>query len=111
MDGLELQVTSPRIPCSVFAARMGDLHWVKNFRDAARPGLYCRVLNEGSLATGARVSVERYRGDTVSIHEMFLFHYQKEKSADQIRKYLDAPIDLRSRRGLEEKLAGLARHG
>ena len=42
-----LQVTAPRIPCSTFAARMGDPHWAKKFRQAERPGLYCRVFEGG----------------------------------------------------------------
>ncbi len=33
-----LQVTAPRIPCSTFAARMNDPHWMKKFRQAERPG-------------------------------------------------------------------------
>ena len=42
-----LQVTAPRIPCKTFAARMDDPYWVKKFRHAERPGLYCRVIKEG----------------------------------------------------------------
>ena len=42
-----LQVTAPRIPCGTFATRMDDPQWVKRFRHAERPGLYCRVIQEG----------------------------------------------------------------
>ena len=42
-----LQVTAPRIPCVTLAARMGDPAFVKRFRQAERPGLYCRVLQPG----------------------------------------------------------------
>ena len=45
--GVTLQVSAPRIPCKTFAARMDDPQWVKKFRYAERPGLYCRVLKEG----------------------------------------------------------------
>ncbi len=52
IGSVTLQVTSPRIPCSTFAARMEDPHWVKKFRQAERPGLYCRVIREGFVSAG-----------------------------------------------------------
>jgi len=39
-----LELTSPRIPCSVFAQHMGERQWVKRFAAAERPGSYARVL-------------------------------------------------------------------
>ena len=53
-----LEVTAPRIPCSTLAARMGDPQFVKKFRQAERPGLYCRVIQEGIVHTGDEVKVE-----------------------------------------------------
>ena len=61
-----LQVSAPRIPCNTFAARMGDPLWVKKFRHAERPGLYCRVIDEGVVKIGDDVSVEKYNGETIS---------------------------------------------
>lgn len=101
---LTLQVTSPRIPCGTFATRMGDPLWVKKFRMAERPGLYCRVIKEGIVKAGDAVSVEKYTGETISILEMYRNHYEKYLSDEQIRRHLNAPIDIRSRRGFEEYL-------
>jgi MOSC domain-containing protein YiiM len=42
-----LEVAAPRIPCVTLAARMGDPVFVKRLRAAERPGLYCRVIQEG----------------------------------------------------------------
>ena len=39
-----IEVTTPRIPCNTLAARMGDPGFVKAYRDAGRPGAYCRVI-------------------------------------------------------------------
>src|SRR5215217_3357059 len=64
-----LQVTAPRIPCGTFAARMGDPQWVKRLRRAERPGLYCRVIEEGLVQAENHVSVEPYMGSTISILE------------------------------------------
>jgi MOSC domain-containing protein YiiM len=102
-----LQVTSPRIPCGTFATRMGDPQWVKKFCAAERPGLYVRVIKEGVVKAGDPVTVEKYTGATISILEMYREHYVKDKSEASLRKHLNAPIDIRSRKDLEEELQKL----
>ena len=104
IDGLTLQVTAPRIPCSTFATRMSDPQWVKRFRHAERPGLYCRVIREGSIQTGEPVSIEKYTGETISIVDMFRDYYDKNKSEETLRRHLNAPIAIRARRDLEKEL-------
>ena len=102
-----LQVTSPRIPCGTFAARMNDPQWVKRFRYAARPGLYCRVIEEGYVRAGDPVLVEAYRGETISILEMYREYYDRDKSEATLRRQLNAPIAIRARRDLEKELQRL----
>lgn len=102
-----LQVTAPRIPCGTFAARMNDPGWVKKFRNAERPGLYCRVIKEGLVKTGESVSTEKYMGETISILEMFRDYYDKDKSEETLRRHLKAPIAIRDRQDLEKKLQNL----
>jgi MOSC domain-containing protein YiiM len=99
-----LQVTAPRIPCGTFATRMGDPQWVKKFRAAERPGLYVRVVKEGIIKAGDPVTVEKFTGATISIVEMYRGHYEKDKSREFLQKHLNAPIDIRSRKDLEEEL-------
>lgn len=102
-----LQVTAPRIPCGTFAARMEDPQWVKKFRHAERPGLYCRVIKEGIAKTGDFVSVEKYTGKTLSIVQVFRDYYDKNKSAETIRQHLDAPIAIRVRESIQAQLEKL----
>ena len=102
-----LQVTAPRIPCNTFAARMEDPQWVKKFRHAERPGLYCRVIKEGFVQMGDTVSVEKYSGQTISILQMYRDYYLRDKTEEMIRRQLNAPIDVRSRKSLEEELQNL----
>ena len=101
MGEVTLQVTAPRIPCGTFASRMGDPQWVKKFRAAERPGLYVRVLREGTLSAGADVTFEAYQGETISLIEMYREYYEKEKTEESLRRHLNAPIDIRSRLDLE----------
>lgn len=102
-----LQVTSPRIPCATFATRMEDPQWVKKFRRAERPGLYCRVTKAGYVKTGDSVTIEKYTGLTLSILEMFREYYEKNKSEETIRRHLNAPIAIRDRVDLEIELASI----
>jgi len=99
-----LEVTAPRIPCSTLAARMGDPGFVKRFRAAERPGLYCRVIRTGWIRKADEVSLERYPRETVSILEMFRDYYEPERSEAKLRRYLAAPLAIRARQDKEEQL-------
>jgi MOSC domain-containing protein YiiM len=103
-----LQVSAPRIPCKTFAARMDDSLWVKKFRYAERPGLYCRVLKEGFVRAGDSVSVEKFTGETVSILDMFRDYYYQNKSEETLLRYLNAPIAIRDRNSFEDQLQRLS---
>ena len=83
---------------------MGDPKFVKRYRHAGRPGLYCRVIQEGAAREGDEIRVERYMGETISIAEMFHVHYEKDKSEATLRRQLNAPIAIRSRVSVEQKL-------
>ena len=60
-----LEVTAPRIPCATLAARMGDSFFVTRYRRAERPGLYCRVIREGTLEAGDTVQLEPLTGEAI----------------------------------------------
>jgi MOSC domain-containing protein YiiM len=102
-----LQVTAPRIPCGTFATRMQDSQWVKKFRKAERPGLYCRVIKAGVVQTGDEVRIERYSGTTLSLVQMYRDYYEKNKTEQTLRRNLAAPISIRSRIDLEKELETL----
>ena len=104
LDEVTLQVTAPRIPCNTFATRMDDPAWVKRFRAAERPGLYCRVIKEGLVRVGDHVSVENYTGETISVLQMYRDYYRNDKSKETLIQHLNAPIAIRARRDLEKEL-------
>jgi MOSC domain-containing protein YiiM len=102
-----LQVTAPRIPCATLAARMGDPRFVKRFRQAERPGLYCRVLQQGVVQAGDAVVVEAYPGPTVTILEMFREFFAPDNRPATLHRYLAAPIAIRDRTEKEARLRAL----
>jgi len=107
ISDVTLQVTAPRIPCGTFAARMEDPQWVKKFRHAERPGLYCRVLKEGLVKAGDPVFIKKYSEETISILQVFRDYYDRNKSEETIRRHLNAPVAIRVRESLERELQNL----
>lgn len=69
------QVTSPRIPCSVFASWMDQQHWVKRFAAAGRPGAYLRVLREGTIGAGDDIEILDRPAERVTIAEAMRAFY------------------------------------
>lgn len=109
-----LEVTAPRIPCGSLARRMNDTRFVERFREAERPGLYCRVIEEGSLSAGDPVEYRPIAAkDSVSILEMFRGCYAGDLDEATLRRHLAAPIAIRDRAEKEKRLAKLlnAREG
>lgn len=102
-----LEVTSPRIPCATLAARMGDPTFVKRFRQAERPGVYCRVIRGGLAAAGEAVRLEPHPGPTITMLEMFRDYYDNAWDEAKLRRHLAAPIAIRAREDAEEQLARL----
>jgi MOSC domain-containing protein YiiM len=102
-----LQVTSPRMPCNTFAARMDDSAFIEKFRQAERPGLYCRVLQAGQVQADEPVKLESYAGETVTILEMFRDYYAAALGEATLRRYLAAPISIRARADKEKQLEKL----
>ena len=101
-----LEVSASRIPCSTLAARMGDSGFVKKFKQARRPGLYCRVLQEGEVQAGDTVTLEPSATEYLSVVETFDWYYDPNPSLEMIQKVLAAPVAIRARemyQGLLEK--------
>jgi len=99
-----LEISAPRIPCVTLATRMGDPMFVKRFREAERPGVYCRVIDTGAVTVGDPVSLIAYTGATVSVIENFRAFYDKETPEATIRRLLAAPIAIRDRQDNEKRL-------
>lgn len=103
-----LEVTGARIPCVTLAARMDDPAFVKRFRFAERPGLYCRVIETGEVKAGDPVSVEPTQGPTENVITLFREFYAGKQSAERMRYLLTLPIDIRSRNYYQQELAKLS---
>jgi MOSC domain-containing protein YiiM len=92
-----LEITAPRIPCGTLAARMADKHFVRRFRDAARPGAYCRVLHGGTVRFGDPVVLVPYPGERVLLTEVFHDWYAEHRTIATLERMLAAPLASRAR--------------
>ena len=105
-----LEVTAPRIPCSTLARRMGDPMFVKRYRHAERPGLYCRVISAGMIQEGDRVRLEPLGGEAVKVIDIFREHYALEKNEATLRRFLAAPVAARVRADVTKRLDKMLAH-
>ncbi|MGB3633812.1 MAG: MOSC domain-containing protein [Rubrobacteraceae bacterium] len=102
-----LEVTAPRIPCATLAARMGDPLFVKRFRQAERPGVYCRVVKEGTVRAGDAVKIQDPVGGTIPVIEVFRDYFEPQADEKAILRQLAAPIASRARKMKEKQLGEL----
>ena len=98
-----LEISAPRIPCHVLAKRMDDAQFVKRFRAAERPGLYCRVITPGVVRAGMPVGFQPLSGPTLGVIEMFRDFYTPVWSAETRARHLAAPIAERARGDIDRK--------
>ena len=103
-----LEVTAPRIPCLTLAVWMGDRVFLKRFRRAERPGVYCRVVREGMVRAGDPVTYTPYAGERVPVLEVFRAFFDGNPGEDVLRRLLSVPIAARAREAYEEQLAELS---
>ena len=107
IGALILEVTAPRIPCNTLAAQMDDAQFVKRFKQAERPGAYCRVIAPATVQTGDPVTLGR-GGFDVTLRELYSSHYAAAKlERSQLERLLAAPIAVRMRAMFNERLEQL----
>lgn len=109
IEAVVLEVTAPRIPCVTLAARMEDPTFLKRFRRAERPGVYCRVIREGEVRAGDSVTLKRYDGEKVSAVEVFRDFFDPDVSEATLRRHLAVPIAVRARVVKERQLGELVK--
>jgi MOSC domain-containing protein YiiM len=83
-----LEVTAPRVPCVVFRNWLDERGWVRRFTEAARPGAYFRVIEQGELGAGDDIEIVFRPAESVTVTESFhAYHGDK----DLMRRLLAYP--------------------
>ena len=63
----KLMVTQPRMPCYKLGVRFGRMDIVRRFMASGRPGIYCKVLEEGEVVKGDEINIIRKDKNDVTV--------------------------------------------
>lgn len=96
IGGAVVQVTQPRQPCYKMGVKFGESTIIKEFIEAPYPGIYVRVLQEGSIQKGDEIRLVKKGSDDFSVLRVFKLLYQKESDSNEIEKLKSDPFVLTS---------------
>lgn len=99
-----LEVTAPRIPCGIFADRVGRADFVKRFRDANRPGMYCRVLTPGAIGDSDIIEVTKASEANLGLVAAYKLYYDRKADIEQVRHAISSPVSARFRDDYQRRL-------
>ncbi|MGJ3189103.1 MOSC domain-containing protein [Paenarthrobacter sp. FR1] len=85
---VELEVTSPRVPCATFQRVLGEPQWVKRFTQAGRVGTYLRVIKTGTISAGDHI-----HRTFVPKHGITVGQWFSEPTPELVQVLLDAEAD------------------
>ena len=63
----KLMVTQPRMPCYKLGVRFGRMDIIRRFMASGRPGIYCKVLEEGEVVKGDKINIIRKDKNNVTV--------------------------------------------
>lgn len=86
-----LEVTSTRIPCATFAAKMQDPKFPRRYMKAGRAGAYARVLHGGIIEAGQSVDYQPFAGERITMPELMASNGKKLVGPERER-YLSVPL-------------------
>lgn len=81
-----LEVSQPRIPCRVFAGFWKRATLIKDFTQAARPGAYLRIIQEGTAQAGDLVEVIFKPDHKISISDLFAAKSGERSKINEIKE-------------------------
>lgn len=84
---VEVEVTSPRIPCATFGRHLQEDRWVRRFSDAGLVGTYLRVVQTGTVQAGDEITVVDR-----PVHGVTVGRWFRERSPEDARLLLGAHI-------------------
>lgn len=85
---VEVEVTSPRVPCATFQRTLGEPQWVKRFTQEGRVGTYLRVIKTGSISAGDHI-----HRLFVPTHGITVGQWFSEPTPEIVQILLDAEAD------------------
>lgn len=73
-----LEAVQPRQPCFKLGLRVGSAAFVNRFRVAGRPGIYWKVIEEGTVTAGDAIELVSPSKISITIHDLWRMVSQNE---------------------------------
>jgi MOSC domain-containing protein YiiM len=86
-----VQATQPRQPCYKLGIRFHDPKMVKQFVNSGFPGVYVRVLKNGTVKSGNKMILTE-KSNSVSIQKVFELLYTDNFQEDSLKQALNNPF-------------------
>lgn len=74
-----VQVSQPREPCFKLGFRFGTQQILKEFIDYGFPGTYVKILEEGQVSSGDKLTLIQPSDNLLTVHQFFQLLYAKKK--------------------------------
>ncbi len=100
-----LEITDVRIPCGTLERKIGEPGFARVFAAADRPGVYARVLVEGTVSAGDTVEWSPYAGERISVLEVKRDYAHPDTTDEGIERLLSVPVSERYRARKERQRA------
>ena len=75
-----VQITQPREPCYKLGYRFENQGILKEFIDHGYPGTYVRVIEEGMVKVGDRITLRKKSDSTLTVKAFYELLYARQKS-------------------------------
>lgn len=86
-----VQVSQPRQPCFKLGVRFGSQEAVSDFWELPYPGVYVRVLSEGSVKTGDEITLIKRDNDSLSVSQIFSIFRRNRENKELILNAIAEP--------------------
>ncbi|RMH14439.1 MAG: MOSC domain-containing protein [Planctomycetota bacterium] len=83
-----LEASEPRLPCAKLALRFGSDEIVEQFLAHRHVGIYWRIVEDGDVATGDRITLVERTGNGTSVHDVIDAYVSRGADASQLERAL-----------------------
>jgi MOSC domain-containing protein YiiM len=106
----KLVATQPRMPCYKLGVRFGRMDVIRRFMASDRPGIYFKVLQEGQVEAGDKISIIRKDENNVTIKDIVRLYVRDDEDIETMRRATKIEaLPEGWRYELEQKIERLAR--
>ncbi len=86
-----VQVSQPRYPCYKLGVRFENQKMVRDFLEAPYPGVYVRIIKEGSVKTGDKMVLKEQAKNSMSVAEVYSPFTSQIDNKELIEKAIEIP--------------------